>query len=823
MNPPTTPDDAPEVTSAPLPDEAPIDVSEPIVLAPVVEKAPPAVVPRRHDWIAVALLSAIATIFFIEIVAGTQNFYMRDLTRYYYPAKHALREIILNGEFPYWNRLFSAGQPMAANPEHEVFYPLTWLLLLPNYDFAYRFHILIHVYITLIGMYALLRSMRNGVAASFFGALIWGLGGVFLSYINLLPIMFCAAWLPLTALFTRRLMITHRWRDFALAGIFLGVQCLVGEPTTVMQTGLILGMYALHRGWHSARRVKGMIQNVALVGAVSIAGFLVGAAQMLPASDLVGDSARSRPFEFGLVSAWSLPWPKLAEVIYPNILGHISIDRVMWYWGGGLYPNMGSPFIFSIYSGLLMMSLVVAALFIRPRGSVLVLSLTTFSLLLALGSNTPALKFLYDIKVASAIRYPEKFILIAVFALIVFAARLLQDVLDGDDALREAALGFAIAVTLVAGVVVLSRFTPLYDQWFMRLWSMKPGAGTTRMANISYHDWIVALSRGILLCVLLASVRILRRPIWLTAAALFVCFDLGLVMREINPTMPARFFTQKPPVERTLPANRNQYRVFHESDWYGTEMPAKQYFSTGASVYWIVRNGMLPMTPAGAGIATVLERDYDKTALHPTMDIVDCVWDLKRSGRTDWQRPFMAMSNAWYRASYRPFDAERKRAGGNMTRANPIQFIEVEHYPRYYFADQVIPVRDRHDFVEKLKGGTYSDRVAFVQNHKRFVPGRGAVSSWRETANTASIDVTADSASFLVMSVTPHKYWNIEVDGRAVRPVVTNIAYQGIEVPGGRHTVTMRYRNPKVVQGSFVSIGVFTMLSAIALLARKRD
>ena len=37
------------------------------------------------------------------------------------------------------------------------------------------------------------------------------------------------------------------------------------------------------------------------------------------------DSARSRIFEFDLVTAWSMPWAKFAELIYPNILGHISI------------------------------------------------------------------------------------------------------------------------------------------------------------------------------------------------------------------------------------------------------------------------------------------------------------------------------------------------------------------------------------------------------------------------------------------------------------------------------------------------------------------
>src|SRR5207237_10537958 len=118
------------------------------------------VVARRADIIAVASLALIATLLFGDVWLGINNFYMRDLTRYYYPTRQILREIVYGGEFPYWNRYFSAGQPIAANPEHEVFYPLTWLILMPSYDFGYRLQILIHLYIVALVMYALLRSME---------------------------------------------------------------------------------------------------------------------------------------------------------------------------------------------------------------------------------------------------------------------------------------------------------------------------------------------------------------------------------------------------------------------------------------------------------------------------------------------------------------------------------------------------------------------------------------------------------------------------------------------------------------------------------------
>jgi hypothetical protein len=789
---------------------------------------PPPVHSRRSDWLAIALLTAIATICFADVLAGVNQFYMRDLTRYYYPAKQILREIVQHGDFPYWNRYFSAGQPIAANPEHEVFYPLTWLILLPSYDLGFRLHILVHIYIGLLGMYALLRSMELRPSAAWFGAISFGLGGIYLSYVNLLPILFCAAWLPLTCLFVRRFLLRRDLRDFAAAALFLGIEFLVSEPTTVMQTGLLIGMYALYRGWYATPRVAKLISRVLWIALISVTGFLVGAAQIIPAIDHVHDSARSRVFDFELVSAWSMPWAKFAELVFPNILGHISIKNVMWYWGGGLYPGMGSPFLFNIYVGIAVIALAIGGAFARPRGGRLVLLIVAFSSILALGGHTPLLRWLYDRGIATSIRYPEKFILMAVFTLIVFASQMLERLLAGDEDVRSGALGFAAATTLIAIVAAILGFTPIYPRLFTLLsktsstvpiwkaWAQTAGTKASYLTSLSRIDWVIAAARGIILIALLMTAARRRTSrVWLGAAATFVAVDLAYVTYELNPRQPRRFF-DPPPVARTLKPNRADYRVFHEADWYGTDKIAQRYFSTGDAVYWVVRNGLFPMTPAGAQVRTVLERDYDKTALLPTVDLTDSVWDVKRSGRADWWKPFMTMSNAWYRGVYRDFDRETKRNGNHFKASLPIAFEEGPHYPRYYFADQLVTIRNRDDFVKQLSTSSFSERVAFV-TRPSFVPARGIVRGFRETANAATIDVESFGESFLVMSITPHKYWRIYIDGARVPAVVTNIGYQGIVVTPGRHRIEMLYRNELARVGMFLSL--FTSAALLTVLA----
>jgi hypothetical protein len=618
----------------------------------------------------------------------------------------------------------------------------------------------------------------------------------------------------------RKFLLHPRARDFARGSIFLGLLFLVGEPTTVMQTGLLLGMYALYRGWYAPRRVLKGAASVLWVGVISLIALTIGAAQIIPAIDHVGDSARSRVFEFDLVSAWSMPWAKYAELIYPNILGHISIRQVMWYWAGGLYPGMGSPFLFSIYAGLATIALCIGGAIVRARGGRFVLLLCVISSLLALGGHTPLLKFLYDRGIATSIRYPEKFALIGIFAIVLFASQMLDRMLAGDRGIREGAIGFAIAVTLVAAIIGGIAFTPVYRKTFLYIWGMTVNAGTLWEVKLSQRDWIIAVVRGGLLIALLLTARMRHRRIWLAAGAAFVIADLTYCTYELNPRMPRRFFNS-PPAAAQLPANHADYRLFHEADWYGQEEIARQYFSTGEAVYWIVRNGLFPMTPAGSKIRTVLERDYDKTALIPTIDFTDCIWDVKRSGRAQWWEPFMAMSNAWYRATYRPFQAEKLRVKDNFKNAMPMQFLPAEHYPRYYLANQIVTIKDRQDFLKKLIGEKFSSRVAFV-SRPTFVPGDGSVRLLSETANTATLDVESRGEGFLVMSITPHKYWRIFVDGSRVPAIVTNIGYQGIILTPGRHRVFMEYSNDLIRICLAVSIVAFALMLALAIFMRGR-
>jgi hypothetical protein len=753
----------------------------------------------------VAVLASLITLLFIDVLLGINSLYIRDIVGYSYPSKQVLREVVLGGEFPYWNRMIAGGQPMAANPAHEVFYPLTWLILLPSYDLGFRLFVFVHLYIAAFSMYALLRSMKLGPPAAFFGALSFALGGICLSQLNLLPFLASIAWLPATCLFARRFLLHRSRRDFALAALFLGMQIVIGEPVTLLQTGFLLGLYALH--------AKGPLRNVAWIGTIVIAALLLAAVQALPSIDHAADSVRGRGLTFRDSSDWSMPLVRAGELLYPKLLGHHMLEARRVYWGAELYLNRSAPYIYSIYPGLLIAALALGGMLARVRGAGLALIIVAASMILALGANTPLWRWLYDAGLVRTIRFPEKFILMAVFALTIFGAKSLDLLLAGDERVRRMTARVLLATTIFAAAWVVFAITPFYAPVFAELW--RPSRSLFgEMLRASRTGWVIAAVSGLLLLILLRNLTRVRRPLWLSLAGLFVLLDLGALLPELAPRIERAYYDTPPAVLRQLPPNRGDYRLFHQAVWHKGKPQLGPYFVPHPDLYWAFRNAIFPMIPARYGVQTAIDIDIDLTSLQATADFTEAAWALSR-WRRDWADVAASMSNVWVRAVFIDPREAFARARGDRRVLEPVGILPFERYPRYFFAERVETIRDTNEFIRKLASRRFGKRTAFVSGAS-FDPASGVVQAIRENANNARIDVETRGRAFLIISVTPHKYWRITVDGREAPAVVTNVGYQGVLIPSaGRHVVEMRYRNPLIAIGAAVSI--VTLLGLIGL------
>ena len=681
-----------------------------------------------------------------------------DLLGYHIPMSWALRDALTHG-FPHWNPLFSAGQPLAANPAYEAFYPLQWLVLLPGFHFGFQLHIIIHFAIAALGMYLLLRGLRASPIAATFGAAVFIMSGPYLSVATKLPTLFALSWMPLALECVRREIEQHSRRRFAIAALILALQLLIAEPMVVAQTWMFIAGYAIWRktGWTK-------------IGGLAIAALLVAAVQLLPAIDFARDSVRSDPFTFEDVADWSMPAPRLVEVGLPSVFRPDAIKT--------MYRGRTEAYVMELYAGIFVGLLAIAGILAGVRGGGIALAAIGASALLALGEHTPLLKVLYVTHLIRSIRYPEKWIIGGIFVLILWAALLFDRLLQRDRRLIRTLLAVTSIWTAITVIALLSGNRGYFGQQLLRA------------------------------VIVLAFVLLLRNTRLALGAAIIGAsiFDGWLATRYLVQRMPREFF-DAPPIARTIPPGT---RIYPEGFW--------QFLDSDPNVlawirdvpdhayWWMLRNSLVDHLPARFGFPVVLEGDIDRTALKTTDDFREAMRALSVRHVMAAEEPFLKMSGAGAKLSYRPPDSPATDA------STPVDAI-ARDYPRFVFADRIQRATTLQDIVANLDAERGLANVAFADMDP-FAPGHGQVLHTSEEPNRIAIDVRADGPAFLVVAITAHRYWQATIDGAAATIVPTNYTYQGFRVPVGSHRIEMRYRNPWILPSAIISILSLIVLGA---------
>ena len=84
------------------------------------------------------------------------------------------------------------------------------------------------------------------------------------------------------------------------------------------------------------------------------------------------------------------------------------------------------------------------------------------------------------------------------------------------------------------------------------------------------------------------------------------------------------------------------------------------------------------------------------------------------------------------------------------------------------------------------------------------------VISQRWTAHKIEVEVEATEPSLVVLSQTYYRPWRAFVDGTRTRIVRANYAFQALQVPAGRHTVRLVYKDSLFAIGAVISLATLT-------------
>ncbi|MCP4359310.1 MAG: YfhO family protein [Chloroflexi bacterium] len=340
---------------------------------------------RQHQTLLLTLLFFTLALLFMSRVlfpdAG-QAMGGHDTRALFYPWLRFTRAALVNGRLPLWDASQFAGYPFLSNPQIALFYPPTWLALLPPVHIGLSWHVVFHLTTAALGMYLFVRQMSGSKRGALLAALAFGFSGfaaarIWAGHIGLLA---TDAWLPWLLLAT---VWAVRRRDVwsaMVAGVPLALAILAGHTTSLLYIGLIWGLFGLYLAI-TMHEWEMVVRQLLIAGVMSL---LLSAVQLLPLAEFAATSTRTSEATLEFATQFSLPPAHLITLLIPAFFGE---PVQTGYWSVPSFDEL------TYYVGVL--ALIGLLLTVRrpSRLALFYLILITLGLLLAFGSYG----FLYEI------------------------------------------------------------------------------------------------------------------------------------------------------------------------------------------------------------------------------------------------------------------------------------------------------------------------------------------------------------------------------------------------------------------------------------------
>lgn len=381
------------------------------------------------------LLLVQPVIFYWRVLIDPRRYIPFDIAGFHYPLIAFTARCLRDGIAPLWNPWQYCGVPVHADPQAQVFYPLTWIAILAgNASGGRKLFYWVEwqdpLHMMLAGLFAFLLLRRLGLRppAALMGATVYQLGGFFASQAQHLGAISCGAWLPVAVLAVFELRERMRWPWIGVLAIALAMSFLAGFMATTL---VVYGTAALTAlAFLFFRCANWRVLASLLIGTLWSAA--ISGVTLIPALTLSRRSMAS--LRWGAPATGpGLPIQSLMSLIWPDYY-HIFEPTTRQF-------TLHADFTFLyVYCGILTVILIALSPFARSRWLPISLAMTLAGMTWMMGSQTPVFR--------------------AVFAL-------LPDIVRGSMYAAFALMAFCLFAGMTAAIVLdsLLRCAPAWILW----------------------------------------------------------------------------------------------------------------------------------------------------------------------------------------------------------------------------------------------------------------------------------------------------------------------------------------------------------------------
>ena len=723
--------------------------------------------PRRFGFLLALLIFAA----FPRVLLGLQTFVIRDYGFFAYPLAHFQRDCFWHGELPFWNPYNYCGTPFLAQWNTMPLYPPALIYLLLPLTWSLSFFCLLHFWFAGFGIYQLARRWTGNDFAAAFAGVAFAFNGLTLNLLMWPSHIATLSWMPWVVL-----AVEAAWREggrkIILAAIVGAMQMLAGGPETILLTWIFLLALWLQQFLKGESPRIGMLWRFPAIVAVVV---LLAAAQLLPFLDLTAHSQRETGFAD---TRWSMPAWGWMNFLVPMIFGSTQDMGVFFQYG----QNWTSSYYLGI--GTLWLALL-AMWMLRERRVWLLAACATVALLFAFGENTPIYPALRRIiPQLSLITYPVKYLTLVAF----FAPLLASFALAGLKKSRDAEGRTFTARAVLVGSILLALLVGILF-WAWRF----PFPGDDVRATI-----FNGITRALFLLVTGVVLVFLSQPskpgLRLAAPLILILVAwLDVLTHEPaqNPTAPPAIYTlnlarEKLAMNPQPELGKSRAMLTPMAEWqfvHSAISSPQNNFLIGRLAYGANCN-LLDAVPKVDGFLSLTPRESD--------DVLSLFYT-----RTNADFPgledFMGVSQI----------SAPDQIYHWQSRSNYMPLVTAGQKPAFLNDADTMRALTQPDFDgNKIVFLPPEDESAVTISNQ--TDARVLKSKFGN--QTVDIEVEAAEPSLAVVAQTYYHDWHVEVDGKPMKLLRANHAFQAVPVPAGKYQIHFYYQDRAFETGAGISI-----------------
>ncbi len=348
----------------------------------------------------------------------TNTLWKSELTRiflYYHIVSYETAKEF--GEIALWNPLEMSGHPFLGSSQIHIFYPLIFPIYFINPLYCIIPIIILHFFLTGFFTYLFCKKIHICELGAFIAGIIFMFSGPLVGRLTAghMAFVYSSVWIPL--LFLLVIKLCEDWRFFLPTAWVLAILFLAGAPQvfhfTLITIILFLLFYTFYINKNNLRAFKILTPVLFFLCALVVMFFII-LFLLIPSITVSNESLRSGGTDFAFIATNSIHFESLINFIIPRFF--LNEDGV--HLGAGPFNES------MMYIGIIPIFLSVLGLVTIRKNKILFffLILIFFSILFALGRNTPLLSLLYTfIPGFNLFRVPSRILILFTFSLAIFA------------------------------------------------------------------------------------------------------------------------------------------------------------------------------------------------------------------------------------------------------------------------------------------------------------------------------------------------------------------------------------------------------------------